>query len=146
MSWTLRALYREGVALQAHQVHLTHTQKARIGRAVGSMASRAAFRLHRDVLVDEGSLLVDMALVADSIAIGLCVELVNCGRAVDVVTVVASHEAFVDAVVVRLGEIRFCGNVAAVAKFGFGTYEKMLGLFRFVGRVAVETSDIVARV
>ena len=142
---TLRALYREGVALQAHQVHLAHPQEARVGRTVGRMASSAAFGLDRYVLVDERPLLVDVALEADGVAIGLCLKLPNCCSAMDVVTVVAFHQAFIDPVVIRLGEISFRGDVAAVTKLGLGAHEKMLGLFRFVRRMAVETSDIVAR-
>jgi hypothetical protein len=93
------------------------------------MTSSAAFRLDRDVLVDEGPLFVDVALEADGVAIGLCPQLADCCRAVDVVTVVASHQTFIDPVVVGLREICFRGNVAAIAQFGFGTHEKMLGLF-----------------
>src|SRR5208337_299276 len=61
---------RSAVTLQAQQVDLGHAQEARIRRAVRRMAAHAAFRLHRHVLIDEGSLLFGVTLVADRVASG----------------------------------------------------------------------------
>ena len=59
---------RERVALQTEHIHWHHVEQLRIGGTVGRMATGAALGLNRHMLVDERTLLIDVALVADEIA------------------------------------------------------------------------------
>ena len=59
---------RERVALQTEHVHRHHVEQLRIGGSVGRMATGAALSLHRHMLVDERTLLIDVALVANGVA------------------------------------------------------------------------------
>jgi hypothetical protein len=56
------------------------------------VASAAAFGLHRHMLVDEGSLLIDVALVADEIAAGQGPQLKDRSGPMRVVAVSALHQ------------------------------------------------------
>src|SRR3984957_1122805 len=61
-------LGRESVALQTEHVHQAHLEQPGIGGTVGGVATAAALSLHRHVLIDERTLLVDMALIANGVA------------------------------------------------------------------------------
>src|SRR5580700_3706666 len=63
-------LGRESVALQTEHVHRHHLEQPGIGGTVRRVATAAALGLHRHVFIDERTLLVDMALVANGIAAG----------------------------------------------------------------------------
>ena len=65
------------------------------------VASITALSLNRHMLVNERTLLVDVAFEADGIAIRLCVQLPDRCGAVYVVAVVALHQAFIDSMMVR---------------------------------------------
>src|ERR1035438_1249255 len=56
---------RESVALQTEHVHRHHVEQLRIGGSMGRMATGAALGFHRHMLVNERTLLIDVALVAD---------------------------------------------------------------------------------
>ena len=84
-----RSLGRESVALQAEQIDLAHAQQPRVGRTVGSVAAAAALGLHRHMLIDEGPLLVGVALVANRVATGQRPHLPDGSGAVHVMTVTA---------------------------------------------------------
>ena len=68
------------------------------------------------MFVDERTLLVDVALVANRVAARHGPQLTHRSRAVRVVAVVALHQALVDAVVVWFGEICLRGSVASVTQ------------------------------
>lgn len=70
MGWTLRALHRKSVALQAQHVYLAHAQEPWVRRSMGSVTTSAAFRLYWRVLINKRTLLVDVALEADRVAAG----------------------------------------------------------------------------
>ena len=78
------------------------------------MATAAALSLHRDMFVDERTLLIDMALVTNGVTAWQAPELPHGGRAMRVVAVHALHQALVDTVVVRFGEICLGRCVASV--------------------------------
>lgn len=61
------SLSRERVALQTEHVYRHHFKKPRIRGTVRRVATAAAFRLYRHVLINKGPLLVGMALVANGI-------------------------------------------------------------------------------
>lgn len=82
---------------------------------MGRVATNTALGLDRHVLIDEWPLLVDMALVADGIAIRHGSELAGDRRAMRVVAVVALQQSLVHAVVIGFGEVCFGRSVAAVA-------------------------------
>jgi len=60
-------LGRESVALQTEHVHQAHLEQPGIGGTVGGVATAAALSLHGHVLIDERTLFVDMALVANGV-------------------------------------------------------------------------------
>ena len=59
---------RERVALQTEHIHWHHVEQLWIVGTVGRMATAAALSLHRHMFVDERTLLIDVALVANGIA------------------------------------------------------------------------------
>ena len=84
----------------------------------GRVATDAALGLDRHVLIDERALLVDVALVADGIAVGQGPELPGDRRPMRVMAVVALQQALVHAVVIGFGEVRFgrrCGSRSITA-------------------------------
>src|SRR5579862_2212795 len=135
---------RKAVTLQAQHVHYADFQQSRIGGTMRRVATAATVRFHRHMLVDERSLLVGVALVADCISAGQVLCVAQRRGAVRVMAVGASHQPFLDAVVIRLGEIRLFGRVAAVAKLGLVFYQQMFFLLRVMRRVAIEASNLAA--
>jgi hypothetical protein len=134
------------VTLQTQQVDLRDAQKSRIGRAVRRVATHASFGLDRHVLVNEGTLLVGVALVANGVASGRGAHLAQLRGAMHVVTIAALHQAFIYAMAVGTGEVGTGRSMAAVAQIGLGLDEQVLRLFGMVGTVAVEATHIVAGV
>jgi hypothetical protein len=63
-----------------------------------------------------------------------------------IVAVAASHQALVNAVMIRLGKIRLGRDMASIAQLRLLLDEKELFFLGVMGRVAVETSDIVTGV
>jgi len=82
------------------------------------MATGAALGLHRHVFVDERTLLVDVALVANGIAARQASQLPYGRRSMRVVAVHALHQPLIDAVVIKFGEIGLGGCVASVTQLG----------------------------
>jgi hypothetical protein len=70
------------------------------------------------MFIDERTLLVDVAFVANGVAAWHGPQLPHCSRAVRIVAVIALHQALVNAVVVWFREIRLGGCVASVAQLG----------------------------
>ena len=106
------------MALQAQQVHLAHAQETRVGGAVGRMTTGAAFRLHRHMLIHKRAVRVGMALDANGVSAGQGPDLAEGGGAVNVVAVAALNQAFVYAMVIRLGKLSFGGSMTSVAEVG----------------------------
>jgi len=63
---------RERMALQAEHIHWHYVEQLRIGGTVGRMATGAALGLNWHMLVDERTLLIDVAPVADEISARQC--------------------------------------------------------------------------
>ena len=98
------------MALQAQQVHLAHSQETRICGAMGRMATGAAFRFHRYMLVHKRSARIGMALDASGISAGQGLGLAERGGTVNVVAVAAMNQPFIYAMVIRPGKLSFgCG-------------------------------------
>jgi hypothetical protein len=93
------------VALQTEHVHRHHLEQPGIGGTVGRVATAAALGFYWHMLVDEWPLLIDMALVANGVAARQAAQLPHHRRSMRVVAVDTLHQAFVDSVVIRLGEI-----------------------------------------
>jgi hypothetical protein len=70
------------------------------------------------VLIDEGSLFIRVAFVADRVLPVSCAQLVGFKSAVRIVAVVALQESFVDPMMEWAGELRAHIQMAAIAKFG----------------------------
>jgi hypothetical protein len=62
-----RQLGRESVALQTEHIHWHYVEQLRIGGPVRRMATGAALGLHRHMLVDERTLLIDVTFLADEV-------------------------------------------------------------------------------
>ncbi len=102
------------MALQTEKVDLTDFEEPRIGGTVGSMAGDAALGLHRHVLVDEGPLLVGVALVTNGVAAGERARLPHGRGSMKVMAVVALNQAFIYAMVKRFGKVALFCLVAAI--------------------------------
>lgn len=63
-----------------------------------------------------------------------------------VMAVGAEQKAFINAVVIGSGKIRFCRHVTAVAKTWLRLCQQMIGFFGVVRRVTVQASNIIAGV
>jgi len=134
------------MALQAQQIYLTDSQKARIGRSMRRMTGTAPLGLDRNMFEDEGTLLVGVALVTDRIAAGESFYLAQRGSSVDVVAVVTLNQPFIDPMMVGFREVGFLRHVTAVTELRFGLHKQMLFFLRFVRGMAVQTRHIVAGV
>jgi hypothetical protein len=110
------------------------------------MATGAAFSLYRHVLIDEGSALIGVALVADKIPIRQLAYLPQPRRPVDVVAITALDQSFIHAMMKGPGKIRFRGGMAAVAKFGLVLHQQVLGFFGVVRGMAIQTTHLAAGV
>jgi hypothetical protein len=100
------------MALQAQQVDLVYPQETRVRGAMGRMATGAAFRFHRHMLVHKRAARIGMALDASGISTGQSLGLAERGGAVNVVAVAAMNQSFVYAMVIRPGELSFGRGVA----------------------------------
>ena len=134
------------MALQTEHVHQAHIEQPGIGGSVRRVATGAALCLHRHVLVDERSLLIDVALVANGVSARQGSHLPHCRRPVRVVAVVALHQALVDPVVIRFGEIRLGRSVASVTQLRLLLDQQVTAFLGVMGRVAVQTANIAAGV
>jgi len=100
------------MALQAQHIDLAYAQETRVRGAMGRMATGAAFRFHRHMLVHKRSARIGMALYASGIAAGQSLGLAKRGSAMNVVAVAAMNQAFVHAMVIGPGKLSFGIGVA----------------------------------
>ena len=118
MTRTCRSLGRKRVALQAQQVHLTHTQVTGVGRSVWRVATAAALGFYWYMFVDKRTCFVCVALGTDGVSGGQGPYLPQSRRSVHVMAVTALDKAFVDAMVVGFGEIGLRGGMTSIAELG----------------------------
>lgn len=137
---------RSAVTLQTQQVDLGRAQEARIGRAMRCVATHAAFRFYRHVLVDEWPLLIGVALVANRVAAGSGTHLAQCRGAMNVVAVAAGDESLVHTMVVGTGKLGARRSMASVAKFGLRLNQQLALFFGVMRAMAIEAADVVAGV
>lgn len=130
------------VALVAESVDGRHIQQPCILRTVGCMATDAALRLDRSVLVHKGTARFGVALGADGILIGRSPEVVGLEGAVGIVTIAAADRALIHRMVEGHIEGSFLIAMALEAKFGLFGFEQALRRFRSMDAVAAETADI----
>jgi len=119
----------EGMALETEHVHLAHIEEPRIGGTVGRVASSAALCLYWHMFINEGPLLVGMALEANGISARQGSRLPHARRPMNVMAVVALDQAFVYAMVKGFGKVALHLLVAAVTqvKLVFGKQRLRLG-------------------
>jgi hypothetical protein len=98
---------RRSVALQAKHVNVTEFQHVRIRRTVRQVAGRAPFHFHGGVFVNERTVLIHMAFVANGILSGSHAYLLGLDRAMYVMAISALNQAFVDTMMKRHGKLRF---------------------------------------
>jgi hypothetical protein len=134
------------MTLQTEHVHRHNFEQPRIGRTVRCVATAAALSLHRHVFIDERSLLVDMALVADRIATRQRPRLPQNPCPMRIVAVIALHQAFVDAVMIGLGKVRLGSGMASVAQLRLILDQQVLFFLRMMRRVAIKAANIAVGV
>ena len=100
--------------MQTEHVYHANFQESWIGGTVGRVTTTTAFGFYRNMLVSEGTLLVDMAPVANGIPAGQCPQLAHDRCPMRVMAIIALDETFVDPVVIGFGEISFSRSVASV--------------------------------
>ena len=61
-----------------------------------------------------------------------------------VVTIAALNQALVDTVTIRPREVSFRGSVAPITEIGLGSNQQMLRGLGMMGRVAIQTANVVA--
>ena len=110
------------------------------------MATAAAFSLHWNMFVDEGPLLIDMALVANGVAAGESPYLTQSGGSMRVMAVYALHQSFVHPVVIGLGKVGLRRSVASVAQLRLALDQQVFFILGVMRRVAIDTSNVTARV
>ena len=131
------------MALQTQEVDLAYAKKTWIVRSVRRVAAGASFGLHWYVFIYKGSLLFGMAFQADLIATGKGSDLPQGGRAVNIVAVAAMDEAFIDAVVISLREIRLSRGVTSVAEIGLCPDQQVFRPLRVMWRMAIDAAYVI---
>jgi len=114
------------VALVAERVDRRHIQQSRVLRTVRSVAPRAAFRLHRSVLVHKGPARLRVAFRADPILIGGGLQVVRLEGAVRIVAIAAAHRAFIHRMMERHFESGLLIAVALEAELGLFGHQQVL--------------------
>ena len=131
------------MTLQAQEINLADTQETWIVRPVWPVATGASFSLHGYVLIYKGPLLVGVAFQANVVSAGKSPDLSQGGCTVNVVAVAAADEAFIHAVVIRLGEICLGRSVASIAEIRLCSDQQMLGFLRIMWRMAIDAAHII---
>jgi len=130
------------VALVAQGVDRRHIQHPGVLRTMGRVATDAAFRLDRGVLVDERPARLRMALGADSVLIGGGLQVIVPEGSVRIVAIAAADRAFVYRMMEGHIEGRLGVGVALEAELGLFGLQQVLGRLRSVDAVAAEAADV----
>jgi hypothetical protein len=104
------------MATNAQQIHLVLNEHPLVGGPMWRVASLAALDFGF-VLVHEGALFIDVALIANFILTGHRAQLVALESPVRVVAVIALHQSFIYTMVKRAHELCLHIQVAGVAEF-----------------------------
>jgi hypothetical protein len=104
------------MATNAQQIHLVLNEHPLVGGPMWRVASLAALDFGF-VLIHEGALFIDVALVANFVLTGHGAQLVALESPMRVVAVIALHQSFVYTMVKRTRELCPDIQVAGVAKF-----------------------------
>jgi hypothetical protein len=132
MRWPVGSLCWERMALQAQQIHLAHPKHAWVSGTMRRVATAAAFRLDRHMLIYKRSAGIGVALGADGISAGQGFYLPQGGGAMRIVAITAVKQAFVYSVVVGFGKIGLGRGMAAIALFRLFLNQQILGRFGVV--------------
>ena len=104
------------MALHAQQIDLAHPQQTRIARTMRSMASRATFLLHRNVLEGKRPHRLGMAIRADGELARSRPQLTFHKSSVWVMAIAALNQSHVHAMAVWPAELCLLRCVTAVAQ------------------------------
>src|SRR5579859_1807410 len=137
---------RESVAFQADQIYLGALQQAWVGRAMGQMASRAAFDLDGFVLVHKRTSFVRVAFEANQVLRPCRSQLTVLEAAMRIVTIGALHQSFVYAMMEWAVELLLLIQVAAEAEGWLLIFQQKLALFCMVRVVAIRAGHSVLQV
>jgi len=142
---------RSVVAFQAHGENHGTAQQPRIRRSVRRVADLAAFHAHWRMLINKRAAFLFVAFDASFFAAD---DLFHHGRSrrisprrrertVWIMAIAAIHDAFVDAMLERHGELRAHIGVASVAQLRLRFRKQRLLCWRFVDGVATGAHHIV---
>src|SRR5262249_39335799 len=111
-----------------------------------SMASHTTFGFHCSMFKGEWTSFVCMAVKAESV-LGRCgAKLASEEPAVRVVTISAAYQAFIHAMVKRLGKIRLNLQVTAIAKLRLRRLQELAFHFGMMNGMTVNTPNIIFQV
>lgn len=127
-AWNGR-INRQRVTLEAHRIYLTASEQARIGRAVGNVASDTALDLHSLVFEDKGASLIGVTSEANRVLGSRRTQLRRQEAAMLVMAIATFHQAFIDAMVKGLAELRTDVLMTSIAEPGLAIDEEKLRLF-----------------
>ena len=139
-----RGVDRQRVTLETHRIHLAAREQARIGGAVRDMTRDAALDLHRLVFENKGTRLIGMAGEANRVLSRRGAQLSGYETAVLIVTVGAFHQAFIDAMVKRLAELRPHVLMAPIAKPRLAIDQQKLRLLCVMRGMTVSARHVIA--
>jgi hypothetical protein len=130
------------VAFETKLVHVAALEQARIRRSVRRMARHAAVGFLRCMLEDERADGLGVALPADDVLRGGTAHLAAQRRAVLVVALGATDQAFVDAMMKRPRELGLLFDVASITNLRLRSPQQVARLLGVVHGMAVKTRDI----
>ena len=133
------------MATDAQKIDLVEPEQALIRRAVGRMADCAALEF-RLMLVNEGSLFLCVALVADLVSRRIRAQLLRAERPVRIVAIVTLDQSFGYPMVERPRKFRPHAHVAGVAEVGRLLFHQVLAFLGMVRRVAIGAPYAVRQV
>ena len=120
------------MALQAEQIYIADSQHVNVCAPVRDVAGCASLDLHWFVLKDKGALLVGMASEANRVLCRCTPHLFGKDGAVNIMTVAALDESFVNAMMEGHLELRPLLQVAGITKLWLRFHEQELFCFGMV--------------
>ncbi len=138
-----RIFSRRRMAGKAQQIDVADFQQMHIRRAVRRVAGLTTFDLHRLVLKYERPALFGVACVANGVLRRRRANLFRRNGTVRIVTIVAFDQALVHSMMKGHCELRLLCGVAGVAKLRLFFHQQKFRIFAVVGRMAVQTANII---
>jgi hypothetical protein len=130
------------VTTNAEEIYLILHEQALIGGTVGRMTDRTTLEF-RFVLINEGTLFLGVALVANLVPRSIRPQLLWPECPVRAVTIVALNQPFIDTVMKRPGKLGLHVHVARVTKLRGFRFHQELAFLGMVRRMAIDAGHAV---